>query len=177
MHQKVGEYSVLLVEGTLDKDNLEAIINKANDLFAGSPGFMQCCSLEFVPSLEFALAAAENALAGKPLGSVKMKKPALAFLLWLYCTTQLEKAIGLAGKTGSGVLLAVAAKDKKLAGTALEEAKKLGFEEKPGLVGKNTEALIGHFGIAESELKALSQLPRNEAIEKLAIERQALLAL
>ena len=177
MHQRIGGFNVLLLEGTLNKDNLEAIINKANDLFEGSQGFMQCCSLEFVPSLEFALNAAENALLGKPLGSVKMKKPALAFLLWLYCTTQLEKAIELAGKKSKGVLLVAAAKDKELIGSALEEANKLGFVEEAGLAGKNTKALIEHFGISENELRAFSHLPKEKAIEALALERQALLSI
>ncbi|GEM_PF-4432997 len=180
MHQRIGEYSVLLLQGTLDNDNLGAIINKANDLFSGEEGFMQCCSLKFVPSENFALHAVENVLSRKPAGSVKLNKLSLGFLLWLYCTNQLEKAISLAAQ-GKEFLLVIAAKDKKLASKALSKAKELGFREEKGLIEKNfrekLDSFIEHFRISKNELRAFSHLPREKAVELLAIERQALLSL
>lgn len=181
MHQKIGLFNVLLLEGTLDNDNLKAIIKKAIGLFDGVNGFMQCCSLEFVPSTDFVLHALENSLALKPLGSTKPKKKALAFLLWLYCTAQLDKAINLAGKTGKGAILVIVARDSTLIETALKTALKLGFIEKPGLIKKNftenLDSFIRHFGISENEIRAFSQTSRREAVKKLITERQALMAL
>jgi len=180
MHQKIGEYNVLLLQGTLDNDNLGAIINKANDLFSGEEGFMQCCSLKFVPSENFALHAVENTLSRKPAGSVKLNKLSMGFLLWLYCTSQLEKAISLAGE-GKEFLLVIAAKNRPLLNKAVAAARKLGFKEEKGLIEKNfrekLDSFIEHFNISRNELKALSHLPREKEVELLAIERQALLGL
>ena len=181
MHQKIGSFNVLLLEGTLDKDNLKAIIKKAMDLFEGKAGFMQCCSIEFVPSLDFVLFALENALMKKPIGSTSIKKNSMSFLLWLYCTSQLNKALKLAGKTSKGMLLVIVAREKLLLDKALKEAIKLGFSEKPGLIeknfGKNLGSFIEHFGISKNELEAIAHLPKQEAVEKLITERQALLIL
>lgn len=181
MESKIGLFHVLLLEGTLNKNNIEAIIKKSMDLFEREQEFLQCCSIDGMPSMRFALNAMENALAGKKIGKAKLKKKSLSFLLWLYCTNQLDKAIEFAGKWEKGVLLAIAAKDKAKLNRALELAKELGFKEKNGIIEKNfrenLESFIEKFKISENELKAFSQMPKHKAIEKLLIERQALMAL
>jgi len=180
MQAKIGSVKALLLEGTLNNHNLEAIVNKANDLFSDSNGLMQCCSLELVPSMNYARQALENTLAGKAIPSAKIKKPALNFLLWIYCVDQLEKAIKFAGQ-GDKFLLVIAAEEDAALKKSLKAAKDLGFVEKDGLIEENLkenkEKLMEHFDISKDALKAFSHLPESEAIEKLAMEKQALLGL
>jgi len=180
MQAKIGSVKALLLEGTLNNDNLEAIVNKANDLFSGSNDLMQCCSLELIPSMNYAMQALENTLNKKIIPSAKIKKPALNFLLWIYCVDQLEKAIKFAGK-GNKFLLVIAAENDATLKEALKTAKELGFVESKGLIEvnlkENKERILEHFDISEAALKAFSHLPEREAIEKLAMEKQALLSL
>jgi len=180
MREQISSFSVTLLEGTLNTDNLLAIINKANDLFKGHTGFMQCCSLSLVPSEKFALRALRKALEEIEIPKAKIKKPALNFLLWLYCENQLGKAIELAGK-GNLFLLVIAAEDKALQNKAKELATELGFSSKKGLLESNLEAneqeILEHFEITPEALKAFSHLNKAQAIEKFALEKQALMSL
>lgn len=170
-----------MLEGTIPINNLEAIIKKGTDLFTEGEGLLQCCSIEGIPSLEFAKTALENALAGRKICNEKTAKKSLLFLLWLYCTGQLETAITQAGKAEKGCLLAAAAKDKKKLKQALAIAKEHGFIEKKGLVERNFSSNLGdfaeRFGISEKELQAFRHLPKKQAIERLCFERQAMMAL
>ncbi|MEM0360212.1 MAG: hypothetical protein QXK06_02645 [Candidatus Diapherotrites archaeon] len=176
---EIGKFKAILLEGTIPTNNSQAIIKKGTGLLAGGSGFLQCCSIEGVPSLSFARSALENTLCSKSIGKTKNK--GLLFLLWLYCTLQLEKAIMQAARTEKGCLLVVAAKDKKKLKECLEIAKRLGFKEKKGIIGKNfrknLEVFQKQFCISEKELFALKHLPKEKAIEALAIERQAMMAL
>lgn len=180
MRLKIGSFHVLLTEGTLNKNNTEAIVKKAIDFFSDKPGFLQCCSIELVPSLDFALNAMENALRGKEIGNAKPDKKAMAFLLWLYCTTQLNKAIELAGKSDRVVLAVAALKESDL-DEALAIARESGFREQRGLMEENLkenlDKFVEEFNISEKEIESLSDLSKHRAVECLLIERQALLAL
>ncbi len=178
---KIGKFQAILLEGNIPINNSEAIIKKGTGLFMEGEGFLQCCSTEGVPSLSFAKAALENALAGKPIGKTKTLNKGLLFLLWLYCTTRLEKAIEQACATEKGCLLAIASKDKKALKTALAFAKEQGFREKKGIIGSNFNANLDPFaecfGISEKELHTFGHLSKAKAIEALAMERQAMMAL
>ncbi len=180
MQTRIGSIETLLLEGTFNTDNLEAILNKANDLFSGSNGLMQCCSLELVPSMNYAFTALKNALEERVIPKAKIKKPALNFLLWLYCVDQLEKAIEFAGQ-GDKFLLVIAAENGAALKEALKAAKELGFVESKGLIEENlTEnkgKILDHFDITQKALNAFSHLPEPNAIERLAMEKQALLSL
>ncbi|MCX6801764.1 MAG: hypothetical protein NT067_01490 [Candidatus Diapherotrites archaeon] len=150
-------------------------------MFREEKGMLQCCSIEGIPSLEFAKTALENALSGRKICKEKTAKKSLLFLLWLYCTGQLEKAIEQAGRTEKGCLLVIASKNKKTLKQALAVAKEHGFKEKKGLIqqnfSKNQDAFVKRFCISKKELHAFRHLPRKEAIERLILERQAMMAL
>ncbi|MFH1234501.1 MAG: hypothetical protein V1493_02710 [Candidatus Diapherotrites archaeon] len=170
-----------MLEGTIPINNLEAIIKKGTDLFREEEGMLQCCSIEGVPSVGFAKTALENALFGRKICKAKTAKKSLLFLLWLYCTCQLETAIVQAGKAEKGCLLVIASKDKNAANEALAFAKNHGFREKKGLIlqnfSKNQDAFAERFGISEKEVHAFRHLPKKQAIERLILERQAMMAL
>jgi hypothetical protein len=150
-------------------------------LFREGEGLLQCCSIEGVPSLEFAKIALENALTGRKICKAKTAKKSLLFLLWLYCTGQLETAITQAGRIEKGCLLAIAAKDNKTLKQALAIAKEYGFKEKKRAIEMNFSANLDGFAerfcISAKELHAFKHLPKKEAIERLILERQAMMAL
>ena len=146
--------------------------------------FAQLCSLKPVCSPQQVLTAFEHARSAVSNGTAFAKTLEIEFLLRLAGTKKIDNALKILGlrKGKQEVLLILSAENEKaLKETEKEIKKAIKFGENEALLKtnfrRNSKEIKKIYGISDSELKALSDLGKEKALEGAAIERIALVAL
>ncbi len=146
--------------------------------------FAQLCSLKPVCSPQQVLAAFEHAHSAISNGTAFAKTLELEFLLRLAGTKKIDSALKILGlqKGKQEVLLVVSAENEKALDEIEREIKKtIKFGENLELLKTNLKRNFSEmkktYCISDSELKALSDLGKEKALESAVIERIALVAL
>jgi len=146
--------------------------------------FAQLCSLKPICGKEQALTAFEHARSAISNGTAFAKTPELEFLLRLAGTKKIDNALKILGlRNGKQeVLLIVSAENERALDETEKEIKRaIKFGENAELLKTNLRRNFNEikkiYCITDSELKALSDMPKEKALEGAAIERIALVAL
>ena len=146
--------------------------------------FAQLCSLKPICSSQQVLVAFEHARSAISNGSAFAKTQELEFLLRLAGTKKIDSALKILGlRNGKQeVLLIVSAENERALDETEKEIKRaIKFGENAELLKtnlrRNSKEIKKIYGIGNSELKALSDLGKENALEGAVIERIALVAL
>ena len=165
----INDLHVIIKKGFASTEDMEEMINKfllsKHAIFALIPAKTIVSELQIISAIEKAEQAFKQ---NKGIA----KNLSLEFLLFLYCTTQINRAIEIACKRTKKHVLVIASKSKQLAKKMLECAKKHGFEEREFKLKPNVAKLSKLYKIAC--LSAYKHMPKQNALELAILERQAL---
>jgi len=178
MNLEIHGKTALIEAGSASISDIERILKEIE----GIGCFAQLCRLRPVAGLSHAAAALGQALSAIEQKNSFSKKPSLEFLLRLTGKRQIGKALAIAGlaEGKQNVLLAIAGKSRQEVNAAKTKITELiSFSGDKNAfaanASENKRFIMKTFGISDSFLKTLSDLPN--PLESAAIERTALLSL
>lgn len=170
--------------GLINISNVEASLKKASLTLSGKNEFFQIISLKPIASLKQLELAAEHTLYAFQNSQNFALKPSMEFLLRAAAEKQLNKVLDAFPLTeGENKVAVIAlAENKKNLIKALKFAQSgLDFKENPALLEENlkqnTDFLIDWFKIYSKELESLNSENKQEALQKIILEKIALLNL
>ncbi len=184
MIKKFDSFAVIAKTGSINTNNIDESIKKSLSLTRGEE-FFSVAPVNRIASVEQVWAAAQATLSAFSSKKAFSSKPGIEFLARLTARRKISEALDIAefppGKRADALLLLAVGNPAKGKKVLAELEKLLEFRAEKGLIEKNLRKNAAQlkklFGISPAELKAMRDLPEQEALKLLVLERQAMLAL